>query len=146
MRRKGLGKGMGTGYKNLLPMDSHIHSLNARGVKSRQLLYAKTTLKDITSTDLDYWTLGDQAKGILEDFSKERRDKINEGIKTIKKNSNLFKVGDFFDWKEEKAMWKAISQELSKGKFKYAYNAYPDGDGYSVVYSKVKLPNAEEII
>jgi len=29
--RKGLGKGLGTGYKNLVPMDSHIHSLNAKG-------------------------------------------------------------------------------------------------------------------
>ena len=32
--RKGLGKGLGTGYKNLAPMDSHIHSLSAKGVKT----------------------------------------------------------------------------------------------------------------
>jgi len=32
--RRGLGKGLGTGYKNLAPMDSHIHSLSAKGVKS----------------------------------------------------------------------------------------------------------------
>ena len=35
--RKGLGKGLGTGYKNLVPMDSHIHSLNAKGIKSVNL-------------------------------------------------------------------------------------------------------------
>jgi len=35
--RKGLGKGLGTGYKNLAPMDSHIHSLSAKGCKTRQL-------------------------------------------------------------------------------------------------------------
>ena len=33
--RKGLGKGMGCGYKNLAPMDAHIHSLSARGLKTR---------------------------------------------------------------------------------------------------------------
>jgi len=32
--RRGLGKGLGTGYKNLAPMDSHIHSLSAKGVKT----------------------------------------------------------------------------------------------------------------
>ena len=30
--RKGMGKGLGTGYKNLAPMDAHIHSLSAKGV------------------------------------------------------------------------------------------------------------------
>jgi len=33
-QRKGLGKGLGTGYKNLAPLDSHIHSLSAKGVKT----------------------------------------------------------------------------------------------------------------
>ena len=31
--RKGLGKGLGVGYKNLIPLDSHIHSLSAKGIK-----------------------------------------------------------------------------------------------------------------
>ena len=34
MMRKGLGKGLGMGYKNLVPIDTHIHSLSARGVKT----------------------------------------------------------------------------------------------------------------
>ena len=38
MRRKGLGKGLGKGYKNLLSVyDSHIHSLSAKGVKTYTL-------------------------------------------------------------------------------------------------------------
>ena len=32
--RKGLGKGLGIGYKNLVPMDSHIHSLSAKGIST----------------------------------------------------------------------------------------------------------------
>lgn len=45
MRRKGLGKGLGQGYKNLLPMDSHIHSLSAKGIKSTTRLDAKSKTK-----------------------------------------------------------------------------------------------------
>ena len=37
MRRKGLGKGLGQGYKNLVSIyDSHVHSLSAKGVKSKK--------------------------------------------------------------------------------------------------------------
>ena len=36
MKRKGLGKGLGMGYKNIAPLDSHIHSLSAKGVKTLQ--------------------------------------------------------------------------------------------------------------
>jgi len=43
--RKGLGKGLGTGYKNLAPLDSHIHSLSAKGVKS---LCPCSTFKKVT--------------------------------------------------------------------------------------------------
>jgi hypothetical protein len=37
MKRKGLGKGLGQGYKNLLPSDSFIHRLNRLGIKSIRL-------------------------------------------------------------------------------------------------------------
>jgi len=33
--RRGLGKGLGIGYKNLIPIDPFIHSLSAKGVKTR---------------------------------------------------------------------------------------------------------------
>jgi hypothetical protein len=39
--RKGLGKGLGQGYYNIAPMDSHIHSLSARGYKSIYLVKMK---------------------------------------------------------------------------------------------------------
>jgi len=32
--RKGMGKGLGCGYKNIAPMDAHIHSLSAKGEKT----------------------------------------------------------------------------------------------------------------
>jgi len=38
-QRRGLGKGLGTGYKNLALMDSHIHSLSAKGFSQKQSNY-----------------------------------------------------------------------------------------------------------
>ena len=48
MIRKGLGKGLGMGYKNIAPLDSHIHSLSAKGVKSiyRARGYYKPTKRE----------------------------------------------------------------------------------------------------
>jgi hypothetical protein len=34
--RKGLGKGMGTGYKNLIPKDPMVHKMSAKGMKQPQ--------------------------------------------------------------------------------------------------------------
>ena len=34
MKRKGLGRGLGKGYKNIVPRDPFIHGLSAKGVKS----------------------------------------------------------------------------------------------------------------
>lgn len=40
MKRKGLGRGLGKGYKNIVPRDPFIHGLSAKGVKSR--LYGRS--------------------------------------------------------------------------------------------------------
>ena len=38
MKRKGMGAGLGKGYKNILSVyDSHIHSLSAKGVRTQQV-------------------------------------------------------------------------------------------------------------
>jgi hypothetical protein len=39
--RRGLGKGLGCGYRNIAPMDSHIHSLSAKGVKTQVIIQKK---------------------------------------------------------------------------------------------------------
>jgi len=36
MKRKGLGKGLGMGYKNLVPRDPIVHSLNAKGISQKK--------------------------------------------------------------------------------------------------------------
>jgi len=42
MKRKGLGIGKGRGYYNIMPMDSHIHSLSAKGVKTKSVTVPMT--------------------------------------------------------------------------------------------------------
>lgn len=34
MKRKGLGRGLGKGYKNIVPRDPYIHGLSAKGIKT----------------------------------------------------------------------------------------------------------------
>lgn len=41
--RRGLGKGLGTGYKNLIPIDAHIHSLSAKGILTHLPLRLKAS-------------------------------------------------------------------------------------------------------
>lgn len=55
------------------------------------------------------------------------------------------KVGKFFDWKEESQCVSYVNKNLKKP-WKYAYNAYPGGDGTAVVFSKIELENCEDAI
>ena len=48
MKRRGLGKGLGMGYKNIAPLDSHIHSLSAKGVKTQSLIMTRKAYADIS--------------------------------------------------------------------------------------------------
>lgn len=54
--RKGLGKGLGQGYKNITPMDSHVHSLSARGVKTITKLQKRFEREDMSEpfSDREY--------------------------------------------------------------------------------------------
>ena len=68
MKRKGMGTGKGKGYYNLAPLDSHIHSLSARGIKSATAfdlaefmlqgdtnVWAKPQWLDAKKQKWDYW-------------------------------------------------------------------------------------------
>ena len=44
--RRGLGKNLGKGYLNLIPFDSYVHSLSAKGIKTQKCLFAKRKVKD----------------------------------------------------------------------------------------------------
>jgi hypothetical protein len=48
MKRKNLGKGLGKGYRNILNTDPQVHSLSARGVKTKKSIdYTKAVIPKI---------------------------------------------------------------------------------------------------
>lgn len=96
---------------------------------------AKTvTLSSITSDD-------------LEDYCNEDIEEKDARMKAISKLlKGKVKVGEFFDWKEEEDMLHYLLKMARKyPEFKYVYDAYPGGDGWQVVLSKVKLPKADAV-
>jgi len=80
--RKGLGKGKGKGYKNIIPRDPRVHSLSRRGIKQPQrvspriqkMLKKNPKLKDKTFKEL-------QKKGV---FLKYQADSDMDGTPNIK--------------------------------------------------------------
>lgn len=75
MRRIGLGKGLGRGYFNIVPnYDSYIHSLSAKGMKSKQkgTLFNKPKY-DYLSEIIDMKN-PDKARGSVKELKKEFRN------------------------------------------------------------------------
>jgi hypothetical protein len=54
----------------------------------------------------------------------------------------IIKLGKYFDYTEDEEMMDYIYKNV-RGRF--VYNGTPDTDGVAVVFSKIELPNAEEI-
>lgn len=96
---------------------------------------SKLTLAGITSEDLEDYLDPDYV-----DSLSPRQKAVNKLLK------GKVKEGEFFDWKELKDMPSHIVKHMRRNPtYKYAYDAYPGGDGVLVVFSKVKLPKAEEV-
>ena len=80
MIRQGLGKGLGMGYKNIVPFDSHVHSLSARGVKTYKLIdnqliiYNKGQLVENASEE------GNECKYCIHKGKCDRKDKVRKGV------------------------------------------------------------------
>lgn len=76
-RRNGLGIGKGRGYYNLLPLDSHIHSLSARGVKTQCLM--RPIKRELSSPTLNILTPKQFEKRFEDDYKDDE-----EGFATTK--------------------------------------------------------------
>jgi len=80
MRRKGLMKGKGKGYKNVIGKDPYVHSQSARGIKQPQKI--NVTLKRVcygredTPVDKREYTMGaGQPVGTIKEFEEHFKDK-----------------------------------------------------------------------
>lgn len=110
----------------------------------------ESIIKKITSNDLEmlmyYIEHGEDefTKIFLSDLNKE--ETIIK-LKRIKRIYSILKdrilIGDIFDWKESKEMEKYIDKNIGiNKKYKYAYNGTPDADWCEVIFSNIKIPNA----
>ena len=73
----------------------------------------------------------------------EEDDKRYAYLKRIEKFINgKVTFGKYFDWKEDQEMEEYI-RKYARGRYVYTYT--PGMDGAGVAFSKIELPNAEEI-
>ena len=90
--RKGLGYGLGRGYKNLVPLDTHIHRLSAKGVKTYYHVTLERNLKPILK------------KGLL--LEHKKNVKISKKVNYVM--DNLLDAGYF----ASKMKWEMEEQPL----------------------------------
>ena len=106
MMRKGLGKGLGSGYYNIAPRDPMVHSLSAKGVKTRcqcllpKLKMPKMTLKASGLESVEVIEEGNMKGEIFVDESPESpREWDNMG--TMVAFHKRYDLGDKTDLKSE---------------------------------------------
>jgi len=138
--RKGLGKNLGMGYKNLAPMDSHIHSLSAKGCKTKNL-YARKIVEQYKVYKFDELSKEVQEK-VLEkhsninvdydwwDFVYEDYDEKLEKMGFIspdKSFSGFWSQGDGASFSAGVDVEKYLKSKKLGNKYKKVINAFNDG-------------------
>jgi hypothetical protein len=103
MKRKGLGKGLGKGYRNIIPrFDSFIHSLSAQGIKSKTspnitLMnpkeYDKTFEEDYSENEVGYAVTKIKNDGSVDVYVKHDGDYEKTG-KLIAHELNEIEIWD----------------------------------------------------
>lgn len=105
--RKGLGIGQGKGYYNLMPRDSYIHSLSAKGVKSvsipkymgtwyAQGVYPTQFAKDCAGQKARYNLRPDGKVDVLNTCIKKGKDTTISGTaRSVSENNKNLKVSFF---------------------------------------------------
>lgn len=89
--RKGLGKGLGMGYKNLVPIDAHIHSLSAKGVKT--ILQFPKQLTKLPKFKLNAY--GDEPIEVIEEGNLRGEIYLDQDIESPREGDNLGKMVAF---------------------------------------------------
>lgn len=117
--RRGLGKGLGMGYKNIAPMDGHIHSLSAKGVKT----YSKKKLAKAFS---DFNVIG-----------------IHTGKNLQNPKDKGFAIETKDEYSDEK-MTNAIFDRIPEAKNVQAIRNMAKGYYYSVLFAKGKKHTGKE--
>lgn len=79
MIRKNLGKGKGQGYKNILNKDIYVHGLNAKGIKSKNVIILKIPkqYQDIPTKNFRLQYKEFEKKGLIKDIARQ----VSNGVK-----------------------------------------------------------------
>jgi hypothetical protein len=85
-----------------------------------------------------------QMEGFMEDDPVEYKKTLSHLKLVGLALRGHIEFGESFDWKEKDDMEEYLDEDAPVGK-PYAYNASPESDAYSVVWSDIELPNAEPI-
>jgi hypothetical protein len=160
--RRGMGIGRGCGYYNIAPMDSHIHSLSAKGVKSLSQMEKKAIRKHLILSKLHFQFANVKPKTIGE-FTKEENIKeidhllkrlnakgcnkeICEEIKELRKLERELTTSDLQG--VAGALASKIGKELNLVKELKEYGHYPDVEEelLSYAYGKQTLEETEQNI
>jgi len=104
MKRRGLGKGLGKGYKNIVPRDPYIHGLSAKGVKTFDPSKEK------------YWDNKEALKKYKEDLEYIQNYKYIKDTK-IGKSYPRIKYGDEEGWWDEGVPKYCPDCGVAKGKY-----------------------------
>lgn len=101
----------------------------------------------ITSDDLEGVSNLDQWDDMLDpDRDADQIEEDNKRYAYIKRVKRFLKgkvtFGEYFDWKEDQQMEEYI-RRYARGRYVYTFT--PGMDGAGVAFSKIELPNAEEI-
>ena len=102
----------------------------------------------IDSYVLEKLSIIDELDELMGNDRDEEEIRINDEEYVFLKRVESFlkdkiEFADCFDWKEEKEMMELIEKHANG---RYVYNAMPSSDSYQVVFSKIYLPKAEQII
>jgi hypothetical protein len=161
--RQGLGKGLGSGYRNIAPMDAHIHGLSAKGIKTlqRELKQFKTKLRYFERKVATFERKNEQLYEQEEKATEELKKKMEKVSAPYRKKRNLFENkknrAENKEWETQKKV-KEIEAELeftqaTQGKSMTVEGAtayikmmnMPYADPHNHVTEKNPLPNGIKI-
>lgn len=121
MIRKGLGKGLGIGYKNLLPTDSYIHSLSAKGIKKNNPVLANVMsfkIEDVTPDIIpdNFGTIPTyKKKGLIKEIARKVQQGVGWAVKWEKEHLPKQKAWVKKEFKDAKNLAKKVSKTYLKG-------------------------------
>ena len=133
MKRKGLGRGLGKGYKNIVPRDPYVHGLSARGV-STQLKMDKSRLKNLMREYRDHI--------ITRSWERQPHKQVVQVVEEVDDARRTLEFG-----LSAKGTWKANYVPTKNPKYEYVWGGDVfDDDNEGLLYGVEDVTDFPEYI